>query len=120
MPAAWRLLRAGKNPKKKATFSAATDLVSLAVNRELKQHNNGAINHVKCGLSLVLVVLVIQMRTPCPPPPDSNPSLTSCDGLHLNFSAALRCVKRHKDADARDEKQLCVTSSCGRLNLWHI
>lgn len=62
MLAARRLLRAKK--KKRATFSAATDLVSLAVNRELKQHNNGAINHVKCGLSLVLVVLVIQMRTP--------------------------------------------------------
>lgn len=58
MPAARRLLR------------AAADLVSLGVNRELKQHNNGAVNHVKCGLSLVLVVLVIQMRTP----PPSNPT----------------------------------------------
>lgn len=32
------------------------------LNGELKQHNNGTINHVKCGQSRVLVVLVIQTR----------------------------------------------------------
>lgn len=81
------------------------------MNRELKQHNNGAINHVKCGLSLVPVVLVIQMRTP-PPTPTLTPSLTSCDGLHLNFSAALRCIKQGRRGSpiARDKKKaICLS-----------
>lgn len=48
------------------------------MNRELKQHCNGSINHLKQGQSMqsleVLIVLVLQII--CSP-------LTHCEGLHF-------------------------------------